>query len=298
MQADEYNDFPSLLLRYKNALARLESLGVRVSASSRLRKYASRLETAIDDPRPAVEEEFIFAMAFALREVDEIIELVEHLPRTLDPATLRLLRDVHRGAEHPDDDDASSSARESQYELYLGAVLRRAGLPARHGSPDLVAEYNGRDHYIEAKRPSSAQRVDDRIRSAVHQLRRLSRPGIIALSLDQVLRPPRSILSAPALWALAPEVARRVQQHVVENLPMWKARLRNEPVDAVLLTTRVPGRLESTGHLVLGSSLHIEMISAEDTESSSASFIRHAAQAYLAAQRPHEIGVLPRFDGA
>src|SRR2546425_10388097 len=108
-------------------------------------------------------------MAFDLREIDEIVEIMESLPTIPDTATLRLLRRLHEGAEHPDD-DRSGVAREAQYELYLGAVFRRAGIDVRHGDPDLVATWSKHDHYFEAKRPSSPDRVDDRIRSAVRQV--------------------------------------------------------------------------------------------------------------------------------
>lgn len=281
MRVDEYNDFTTLLARYRRVLETLERLGLRIGGSSRLRRYEALLQKALDDPRPAVEEDFVFATAFALREIDETIEIVDNLPPAPDAATLGLLGLIHRGTDSPDD-EVTAAAREAQYELYLGSVFRRAGIDAVHGKPDLVAHTLDRDFFIEAKRPGSPDRVDDRVRSAVHQLRTVPKAGILALSLDQVIRPRHSLLSAPSMDLVAPEVARLVANFVAANPRIWRNRLKGEPVDAVLFTARVPARLEATGHLVLGTNIHLEIISQVSDES--AAFLQAAVQAYLAAQ--------------
>ena len=196
MRIDEYNSFKSLLARYRTALRRLEENGIRVADGCRLRSYEIRLDRLLRDPRPAVESEVVFAATFDLREIDEIIEIIEQLPDSPDSGSLQLLRKLAGGNDHPDD-DSSAPAREAQYELYLGAVLRRAGISAKHGAPDLVANWQGEEFFIEAKRPASERRFDDRLRSAVHQIRRLPRPGIIAICADQLLRPTGSLAECP-----------------------------------------------------------------------------------------------------
>lgn len=280
---DEYNDFSSLLKRYRTALVQLENLGVRIASASRLRSYERRLQQILDDPRPEVEEDLVFALAFDLREIDEVIEIVDFLPAPPDQEVFRLLCQLQGGGDNSDREDATS-AREAQYELYLGTVLRRAGITATHGAPDLVADWGQRLHYIEAKRPSSPARLDDRLRSAVHQVRRLPRPGVIALSLDQIVRPEGAILSAPELSLVAPEVQRRVDRFVLARATTWRNRLAGEPVDAMLLTARVPARLTSTGHLVLGTSVQVEVLTDRSDDTDRAEFCSRAARAYLAAQ--------------
>lgn len=260
MRVDEQNSFDSLLQRYRSALLALDTLGIKTCAPSRLRRYEHLIQAMLDDPRPTVEEDLVFAVGFALREIDEIIEIVEHLPADIDSTTNLLLSLVRGGTDSPDD-EATAAAREAQYELYLGAVFRRAGLKARHGKPDLTVLIDGAELLIEAKRPGSAARVDDRIRSAVHQLRNAPAPGVIALSVDQVIRPRNTILSAPAFDLIAPEVARLVAEFVKANSGVWRNRLAGEPVDAIVVTARVPARLESSGYLVLGTNLHLEPIS-------------------------------------
>ena len=94
MQVDEYNNFSTLFIRYKQALKRLEDLGVSIPGASRLRKYESRLQQSLNDPRPALESKLVFALAFDLREIDEIIEIVDHLPYSPEVPLLNLLHQL------------------------------------------------------------------------------------------------------------------------------------------------------------------------------------------------------------
>ena len=207
MRVDEYNSFESLLRRYSSGLTRLMGSGVRVSERSRLRSYERRLKGLLVYPRPTIETSKAFAASVDLREIDEIIEIVENLEASIDAPTFELLNKLTGGNDHPDG-EASSAARDAQYELYLGTVLRRAGTPVCHGAPDITAKWQGEDFFIEAKRPGSARGLDGRLRSAVHQLRKLSRPGILAVSADQLLRPSGCSLrssyttSSPRLWMI------------------------------------------------------------------------------------------------
>lgn len=280
LRVDEMNAFATLLTRYLAALDRLETLGLRIAPNSRLNSYRHRLSSAVVDPLAPLPEALVHELAFDLREIDEIIEITDNLPHPVDDACMRLLRSLQRGADDPDT-DSSTNARDDQYELYLGAVLRRARMPTRHGAPDLTTEYQGREYHVEAKRPSKPERLDDRLRSAVHQLRRLPEDGIIALSVDQIVRPPRTLLSAPTFNDLAPRVASLVREFVSNNIRVWRNRLGREPVAAVIITARVPALIAASGHTALGTNIHVEVLR---DQSGAARFAVEAAQAYQRAQ--------------
>jgi hypothetical protein len=282
MRVDEHNTFEVQLDRYRVALDLLQAAGGKVTPTSRLRGYERLIQGLLDNPSPAVDAELVYRAAFALREVDEIIEITEHLPSKPEAELNTLLARIPGGTDNPDD-EPTASAREAQYEAYLGTVFRRAGMPTEHGKPDLTVRYDGMDYYVEAKRPGSARRVDDRVRSAVHQLRDAPRAGVIALSLDQVIRPKRSMMSAPTFDAIAPDVARLVNEFVLAHSHLWRNRLTSEPVDAVLLTARLPARLEQTGHLVTGTNIHLEPISQVSPEV--AMFLEAALGAYMQSQQ-------------
>ncbi|MBI5141703.1 MAG: hypothetical protein HZA20_05855 [Nitrospirae bacterium] len=285
MRIDEHNSFESLSSRYSHCLSALTLKGIGIAGASRLRTYAQRLEQAMLDPRTAVEPELIATATFDLREIDEIIEIVNHLPNQPDQATLDLLRKLSGGTDHPDDEIGAVS-REAQYELYIGTVLRQAGLQVKHGEPDLVAEWRGRNFFIEAKRPSSPNRVDDRLRSAIHQIRRLPTPttGIIALSLDQVLRPLGGLLTVKSLDDISATVVRLIQGFVTNNSRVWRNRLQGQPVSALIMTARIPGYVTQSGHSALGSNLHVELLSSADENGATHDFIEYAFAAYGRAQ--------------
>ncbi len=273
MRVDENNSFATQLQRYASALERLESLRIRLADGCRLKAYHKRLTQVTVDPRSAIESQLVFAMTYDLREIDEINEIVENLPVTLDTVVLDLLQRVASGSEHPDD-ELDAPAREAQFELYLGTMLRRGGISTRHGKPDLTATWHNEEFFIEAKRPTSPKRLDDRLRDAVHQVRDLTRPGIVAISLDQLVRPAERLMVVKDFDALAPAVDDLVTQFVFDQAHILRKRLNiNEPVAALLLTARVPARIASTGHSSLGTSIQLHPLLDGSIEAAFARFI-------------------------
>lgn len=274
-----YESFSSKLERFRLALANLAERGVRVAPDSRLRKYEALVAHLVDDPRLEVEELVVSAAAYAMREMDEVAEIVEHLPDVLDAATRSLLARLHKGTGSPDG-ESGSAAREAQYELYIGTVARRAGFEAVHGKPDLTV-WDGDSRYsIEAKRPSSEARLDERVRHAVTQLKRATGGRIIALSFDEIVREPRSLLSVPRAETLAPVVAGLVREVLARQTVALQRRLQDSKVDALFITARVPGRLESSGHTALGAAQHIEALAGMQTET--VRFLQRLSGAYMA----------------
>jgi len=88
MRVDEYVDWTPLLERYRGALESLKALDAAVSSSSRWRAYERRLEQSLEDPTAPLPEAFVLALAFDIREIDELVEIVEHLPKPVDAGTL------------------------------------------------------------------------------------------------------------------------------------------------------------------------------------------------------------------
>jgi len=282
MQADELVSWATLLPKFREVLLKLRSLGLHVSDTSRWKKYEGYFEEALRDPEAPLAEWLVLSLAFAVREADEMIEILTHVPDPADSATLKLLREVVKGTPMPDD-EKSAPGRENQYELYLGTVLRQAGISACHGNPDLAATFDGHTYFIEAKRPSSLSRVDDRVRSAMKQIRRLGKPGIIAVCLDQVIRPPRGLLFVRHFSDLAPAVAQLVDEFVIKTARIWRSRVDPELIGGVLMTARVPAQIIASGHLAIGTNHRIELFGDEPREPSK--FLAAVVAAYLRAQK-------------
>jgi hypothetical protein len=72
-------------------------------------------------------------------------------------------------------------------------------------------------------------------------IRKLPTAGIIALSLDQVLRPPGGLLIVKSFDDISATVVRLVQGFVADNSRVWRNRLIGQPVSALLMTARIPG---------------------------------------------------------
>lgn len=259
MIVDEYETFERKLDRYQRALSTLTALGIPIDGASRLRQYERAIAASIRDPRPAVEEETIFALGHALREADEIAEIVDGLPASPDSTTRDLLHALQGGKFDPDD-ESGAKAREAQYELYLGTLARRAGLLAVHGKPDLTITFEGVEYHREAKRPGGVARFDDRLRGAVSQLAQFSDRGIVAISIDQLIRPGHTLLRVPSFPNLAAAVAFLVRRFVAIKMPELRTRLAVPHVQALLLTARIPARVEDTGHLCVGTNIHLEKL--------------------------------------
>ncbi len=214
---DEFNDFGPMLSRYRAALARLQSWGVRIAANSRLRMYAARLETADRVTPGLVSVEFAVQLAVDLREVDEVISIVASFDAEPTSAELELLRKLAGGAEHPDDERGSAS-REAQFELMMMVFLGTRGLDVCVGDPDLTITFDGKQYPLEAKRPGSAARFDDRLREAAAQIAARQTPGVVAMSMDEVLRPRGTYLRIKDRRLLATAVNALIVEYVAKHL--------------------------------------------------------------------------------
>jgi len=255
---DEYNSFEQQLQRFEAVLDRLDGWGLRVSDSSRLHTYRVRLEEVANDPSPYVEERVADQLIFDLREIDEICEIVEAFGGSPGDMEMDRLRLLHEGHEHPDAPSADR-ARDAQYELYLRAILTKGGLDVALQEPDLVARFGDHSLNVAAKRPTSVRALDDRLRSATKQLDRCAGVGIVAMSLDQIVRERDHLLVVPDMAALQPAMADAVALFLLEHRNLIARRASRRPPAAILFTTRLPGRASATNHSVLGTSLHTEL---------------------------------------
>lgn len=173
----------------------LNDLGVHVPSSCRLvlaTKEIERFETSpltvhkddletqtrlIEDGRTINEIYSISNAAWAFRNKATT-------PFTRD--RLRLMLSGSRSSQK----DTNGLARNTQFELYVSAVLTLSGLEVEHGEPDL--RIATRDGYwgVAAKRMNTLNpdRVRRRLKEAADQLKVQMLPGIIAISLDSIVR--------------------------------------------------------------------------------------------------------------
>jgi len=194
----EPHSFEVTLSQYETAIARaiarLQDWGLQLSPTSRIASYRDLLRESVKRDLPYAPTRELEKLSFVLLEIFEIIEVVEAI-ETPSTRELRRLALLVKGGIHPDD-ETSSPGRDAQYELWLHAFLRKKGLPCLLGDPDLRLRWQGTTIPLEAKRPGSLKSLDDRYRKALHQLDPYPQGGIVALSLDLLLRPRGKVLYA------------------------------------------------------------------------------------------------------
>lgn len=266
MKIDEAGSFDETLAKYIHALEELASFGIRIPESSRLRTYQKRTETILEQPGNLllVSQDDSDKMIFDFREMDELISIINSFTDEPTPQELERLRLLPGGTENPDD-ETSTKARDAQFELFLRAMFVQAKFGIEMGAPDLLLSDGQITFPIEAKRPGSHRRFDDRLREAVNQLQRQKSWGIVAISLDHVIRPRGGYLVVREHKYLAEAIAGLVRSYILENLRIIGNRLKGKSnVSALLFILRIPSKVQDTNLTLLGSNVHIEPISGSD----------------------------------
>jgi hypothetical protein len=183
-----------IVARAAYAVETLRNLGVGIPQSSRLARAHAFLDQ-LNDPavqihsddtaaldrirnaQPTAWEFFIIAYAASLRQGDESPFRPEIIQRAL------------KGAE-VEEKDANPNARNTQFELYVAAVLKMGGADVKWGEPDLRLLYWGEYVGIAVKRLTSTNpsRLERRLVEAADQIARSGRPGFIAVNVDILFR--------------------------------------------------------------------------------------------------------------
>lgn len=251
-----------IVARLESAIERVEAWGVPVPENSRFRAYLARLRPLASDSEVQITQSQMHQLQFDLREIDEFAVIVESFPRGIGEEAENKLRVMLTGAEHPDE-ESQSAARDTQWELYLRALFRRAQIPAALGNPDVITKVRKREVPVEAKRPKSEARLDDRLRKGVSQLEASGSPGVVALSLDHAIRDGRGVLVGTSLADVESEVQRLVADMIRRNLRQIVNRVRDRPVLGLIFHARVPTWVKAMQRPQLVTVNQIEPISGD-----------------------------------
>jgi hypothetical protein len=122
----------------------------------------------------------------ALTESRAFVDIVEQLA---DHLTNRDLRELVSGHPDPSLDRPSARGRDKEFEWYVAALLRRAGLPIALAEPDVLVEVRGDVRSIAAKRLLSKKKVESNIKKASDQIAGAGYPGYIVLDLTRYIDP-------------------------------------------------------------------------------------------------------------
>lgn len=212
-------------------------------------------------PGMLMTDEDAWSLAFDLREIDEIVEIVGAFDGDPDSESMRRLRVLPQGQEGPDE-EGNTRARDTQYELLLWSALAAAGIDAALSEPDVAVTHDGEVFCLEAKRPKTLPRLDDRLKKAASQLKGRG-PSIVAISLDLLVRPTGQLLHVQRAEEFSPAVAQLALTVLAGELHHIVNRVKGTDIAALVFTTRVPGFVQETRLATLGTHVHTERLVAD-----------------------------------
>ncbi len=149
------------------------------------------------------------------------------------------LKTLISGHPFPDCTSQQSSARDFQFECYLGAVCALSGYKVRFDEPDVVVEDGSCIFGLAAKRPRNLRKIEANCRKAVHQIECSGRSGLVALDLSLSLYPKKCINTNDVTGAVALLEA-ATQNFAQQNLTWLTKVCQSHHSFGVLLTIHLP----------------------------------------------------------
>lgn len=139
-------------------------------------------------------------------------------------------------------------------------TVRQGGIRSAFSSPDLLARVEGGRVPIEAKRPRKVTSVDGAIRKGVSQVEGGETRGVIALSLDLIVRPEHTFLHGSSGNFLEREVASRLQGFVSEHTERISHRVSDRDVMGLFLMVRYPAWGQAPSHRWIISCTEVQVL--------------------------------------
>lgn len=240
------HSYSSVLQQLEGALERV-SARIHVPPNSRAALWIKAMRRLSESNRRSVLQAMLpavskgswdhpFKNSFrALVDARTFVIIVNNLLADLDDSDLR---DLISGHFDPAQDKPDNRGRDRDFELFIGAVARRAGITATLGEPDLVLSTEGVDVSIAAKRLSSRKKVGDNLDKAAKQILLAERPGFIFADVTRILDPTYSVVTH---WRTAAQTVGGPLMHFVRReYSATLRRRRNALVRGVVLRAALP----------------------------------------------------------
>ena len=106
---------------------------------------------------------------------------------------------------------------------------------------------------LAAKRLHSADRFDDRLRAGLRQVERSTAEGVVAICLDQAVRPRGSWLTVINKERVAPRVDWLMKEFIAPQLPLIRSRLSGKRAAGLLLSLSVPSHSQAEDYMGSGN---------------------------------------------
>jgi hypothetical protein len=177
--------------RALDAIDRFEAAGVRVPQHGRLREYAKQFEHAVR--AIATGQAGRLDLAYLHRALLDVTELSLIADQFATAAPVNGFQyagsRAMKGGKLLGDEKNQSSARDFQFELFIGAIFRRGGYDVSFEEPDVIVRGSFGDIVIAAKRPRSMDNLPRLFEDADQQIDRSHKHGLIAVDISFLIMP-------------------------------------------------------------------------------------------------------------
>jgi len=197
---------PSIAIaRSKWAIDRYGKLGVRQPPGNRLeesRRFLAQF-AGRKAPLDSADEGFLHRIVECTQTCFEhylIARSTGTSSGNLPPEMVRKLEESLTGADVADE-EVNSPGRDTQFELFVHALLVMGDVPVCIAEPDLKFLYNGQEVGVAAKRVKRLRRLRRRFNDAVDQIVQSDHRGFVAVNADLLIRDLGSKLNADELVA-------------------------------------------------------------------------------------------------
>jgi hypothetical protein len=225
---------------------------------------AGRLQLAIDAVATLLEthasppEQTAIASREHVQAVDDIYRMRFILKALEGNALWTPLLDQSFSGHHLPWNDRNSHARNTEFELYVAAVLAAAGYRPEPGEPDIRLRLKGWPLGVAIKRLSSSspKAIERRLREGLEQIDRSGFAGMVALDITPVLLERRHFLEANSLDTVN-RLVREKHVFIGDWLQLYrKVRLNPQLHMGILLISAFPVLLQEGRSLLNVSHMH------------------------------------------
>ena len=210
------NSLSSFIEKLEAIKQNIYRAGLSIHPSSRLSSHESQLRT-LSNPGTKLDAKDFLYVSNCIRDIEELGVILDVFVRpieTIEKIVIEKLKIILGGQPLPAT-ETNALARNTQYELFLAAFLAKKGFSVSLQEPDVLVRVDKSEAGIAAKRLISPKKVKERIKSGNQQISRSNLPGLIGLSIEQVVN--------PDLWAFV--------YTDEEQLDLIPIHLRNEFVE-------------------------------------------------------------------
>ena len=148
-------------------------------------------------------------------------------------------------------EDKDTTARNYQYQLYIGSFFEKRGVPVLYQEPDLEILFKKQRIGMAVKRVSSIDKIPNRIREAEKQIEKSGINGIIVISLDNIINRQEFSISNEEWEQLFKTTESKLESFLREISDATWFQNRKDEVLGIIFTLTTPSRI--SGQLTFGS---------------------------------------------